>query len=242
MGGRLNVYTFESTSLLEFANGERLQPASIEEVAVPLPDVIDLTGYEVLVDLIRREGLDRMTGDFLEIGCFLGGGTAKLAKLAASTDKQVWVIDPFDPTLDLTRNLAGNRMADLYRDYLHGHSQEEIFRQVTAPWSASIQVLKQDSMKVRLPDGLRFSFAFTDGNHDPAWVKSDFQLVWRRLLPGGWAAFHDYGGDLPDVTAALDSMLGQYAAEIGRVEKIEDRWILLVQKRSEASGKDQSSS
>jgi hypothetical protein len=44
------------------------------------------------------------------------------------------------------------------------------------------------------------------------------------------------------VTAALDSMLEQYAAEIGRVEKIEDRWILLVQKRGEASGKDQSSS
>lgn len=144
--------------------------------------------------------------------------------------KSVWVIDVFDPSFDLTRNLAGNRMADLYRSMLCGRTQEEIFRQVTAPWSGSIHVLKVDSMKASLPDRLRFSFAFTDGNHSPEWVKSDFQLVWKRLAPGGWAGFHDYGGDLPEVTAALNSMMALHRAEIGRVERIADRWILLVQK------------
>lgn len=226
-------YTFESGSLLRFANAVRL-PA----MPADLPQVTDLTGYEALVDLIRREGLDRMPGDFLEIGCFLGGGTAKLAKLAASVGKQVWVIDLFDPTFDLTQNLAGDRMADLYRDYLKGRSQEDIFRQVTAPWSGSIQVLQQDSMKARLPDALHFSFAFVDGNHDPAWVKSDFNMVWKRLVPGGWAGFHDYGGDLPEVTAALNSMLTQHEGAIGRVERITDRWILLVQKRAGDHGKE----
>jgi SAM-dependent methyltransferase len=220
------MYRFESTSILEFANAGRAQIAPRA-----LPEVTDLTGYEVFVDLIRREGLDRMMGDFLEIGCFLGGGTAKLAKHAASVGKQVWVIDLFDPTFDLTKNLAGDQMADLYRDYLRGHTQEEVFRQVTAPWAESIQVLKQDSMKARLPDGLRFTFAFADGNHDPAWVRNDFELIWRRLEPGGWAGFHDYGGDLPEVTAALDSLMAQHAAEIGRVEKVADRWILLIEKR-----------
>lgn len=238
------MFTFESTSLLQFAAGKRprFDNRPLAAPLVELPEVTDLTGYEVLVDLIRREGLDQMAGDFLEIGCFLGGGTAKLAKLAASAGKQVWVIDLFDPNFDLTSNLAGNRMADLYRRYLHGRTQEEIFRQVTGPWSGSIQVIKQDSMKARLPDGLRFTFAFTDGNHDPVWVKSDFHLVWKRLVPGGWAGFHDYGGDLPDVTAALDSTMAQYAGEIGRVEKVQDRWILLVQKRGELSGKGDSNS
>lgn len=235
------MYTFESTTLLEYANNLRSArgPAA---PPVALPEATDLTGYEILVDLIRRERLDQMPGDFLEIGCFLGGGTAKLAKVASAAEKQVWVIDLFDPDFDLTRNLAGDRMADLYRDYLRGRTQEEIFRQVTAPWAGSIQVLKQDSMKARLPDGLRFSFAFVDGNHDPRWVKSDFQLVWKRLLPGAWAGFHDYGGDLPEVTALLDSMLVQYGGEIGRIEKIKDRWILLVQKCSAVTGKGGSKS
>lgn len=221
------MYTFESKSLLAFANdtlpSRNAPPAEISEI-------VDLTGYDVLVDFIRREALDRVPGDFLEIGCFLGGGTAKLAKLAASVNKQVWVVDLFDPSFDLTRNLAGDRMADIYSTVLQGRTQEEIFRQATAPWSGRIHLIKQDSMKVRFPDGLRFAFAFIDGNHDPRWVKSDFNLVWERLPIGGWAAFHDYGGDLPDVTAALDSMLEQHRAEIGRVETVKERWILLVQK------------
>ncbi len=234
--------TFESTTLLQYVNDLRAANAPAAPPPPALPEATDLTGYEVLVDLIRREGLDRMAGDFLEIGCFLGGGTAKLAKVASASEKQVWVIDLFNPDFDLTKNLAGDRMADLYRNYLRGRTQEEIFRQVTAPWSGSIQVLKQDSMQARFPDGLRFSFAFVDGNHDPEWVKSDFQMVFKRLLPGGWAGFHDYGGDSPEVTALLDSMLVQYGGEIGRIEKIKDRWILLVQKRDAVSGKDGSKS
>jgi hypothetical protein len=218
--------TFENATILRFAN---VTPAATRPVEIP--PVTDLSGYDVLVDLISREGLDRMTGDFLEIGCFLGGGTAKLAQLASAAGKQVWVIDLFDPAFDLTQNSAGDRMADIYRDILRGSTQEEVFREVTAPWSHAIHVIKEDSMKVQLPDELRLAFAFTDGNHDPLWVKSDFNLVWNHLVPGGWAGFHDYGGDLPRVTTVLDSMLAQYAGEIGRVEKVKDRWMLLVQKQ-----------
>lgn len=218
---------FESRTLLEFMNTATLSAPP----AGAIEDVVDLTGYEALVDLIRREKLDQAPGDFLEIGCFLGGGTAKLAKAAAGAGKRVWVVDVFDPAFDATANLAGERMSDLYRRMLRGRTQEEIFRQVTAPWAGLIHVFREDSMKVRLPDNLRFSFAFTDGNHDPQWVKSDFKMVWQRLNPGGWAGFHDYAGDLPDVTTALNAMMTEHQPEIGRVERIKDRWILLVQKR-----------
>ncbi len=220
---------FESSSLLAFANATESKPAAASDIQ----EVLDLTGYEALVDLIRREGLDKIPGDFLEIGCFLGGGTAKLAKVAAEAGKRVWVIDVFDPAFDVTQNLAGNRMADLYKKFLRGRSQEDVFREATAPWSESIQVIKEDSMKVKLPEDLGLAFAFTDGNHNAAWVKSDFKLVWKRLVPGGWAGFHDYGGDLPEVTAALNSMMTEHDGEIRRVERIKKRWILLVQKRRE---------
>ena len=229
-------YTFESKTLLQYGDTSRFgasaPAASATAAPVAIPEVTDLAGYDALLALIEREGLARRPGDFLEIGCLLGGGTAKLAKLAASVGKQVWVVDVFDPSFDVTKNLAGDRMSDLYRDYLRAQTQEQVFRQVTAPWAGSIQVLKQDSMKVRFPDGLRFVFAFVDGHHDPKWVRSDFATVWKRLHAGGWAGFHDYGGDLPEVTAALDSMLAQHAAQIGRVEKIQDRLILLVEKKA----------
>jgi SAM-dependent methyltransferase len=194
----------------------------------------DLVGYESLVHLIRREGLDRMEGDFLEIGCFLGGGTAKLASLAEVSGKRVWVIDVFNPDFDHTRNESGDSMAALYHGILNSSSQEEIFREVTKPWAARIQVIKEDSMKAHLPEGARLAFGFTDGNHDPAWVRSDFRLVWRHLVPGGWAGFHDYGGDLPEVTATLDMMMQEYAGEIERVEKVTEKWLLLIKKRTTA--------
>lgn len=195
------------------------------------PPLTDLAGYEALVERIKREGLDRIEGDFLEIGCFLGGGTAKLAKVAASAGKRVFVIDLFDPSFDVTANLGGERMADLYRRFLGGLTQEGVFRRVTAPWAHVIHVIREDSMKVLFPAEFKLAFAFVDGNHNPTWVSSDFELVWRHLVPGGWAGFHDYRGDLPDVTSALDRKLAQHKSEIGGVETVPSHWMLLVQKR-----------
>ncbi|MBZ5604282.1 MAG: class I SAM-dependent methyltransferase [Acidobacteriia bacterium] len=217
--------------MLESASILRFKSATPPAAPMNLPQITDLTGYEVLVERIHREGLDRLNGDFLEIGCFLGGGTAKLAKVAASAGKRVWVIDLFDPAFDLTKNLAGDAMADLYRRFLNGCTQEQVFQEVTRPWARAIRVLREDSMKVKLPEDLRLAFAFVDGNHDPAWVRSDFKLVWDRLLPGGWAGFHDYRDDLPEVTAMLDSLLALHQDEIGQIETVPSRWILLVQKR-----------
>jgi SAM-dependent methyltransferase len=205
--------------------------APAQPAPVDLPPLTDLAGYDALVERIEREGLDRIPGDFLEIGCFLGGGTAKLAKIAAAAGKRVFVIDLFDPSFDITANLGGERMADLYRRFLCGMTQEEVFRRVTAPWAHAIHVIRQDSMKVQFPADFQLAFAFVDGNHNPAWVSSDFDLVWRHLVPGGWAGFHDYCGDLPDVTSALNQKLAQHKDEIGRVETVPSRWMLLVEKR-----------
>jgi hypothetical protein len=196
-----------------------------------IPQHTDLVGYDAIIEILCRERIDKVDGDLLEIGCFLGGGTAKLAQLADVTGKHVWVIDVFDPDFDHTKNLGGIPMAEYYQGHLQGANQEEIFHFVTRHWSNRIRVIKEDSMKVQLPKGTLLSFGFADGNHDPAWVKSDFRLIWKHLSEGGWAGFHDYGGDLPQVTAALDEMLREHHAEIDRVERIEAQWVLLVRKR-----------
>src|SRR5436190_5130580 len=188
------MFTQPSSTLLALDRS----PDIAAPTAPPIPAVTDLVGYDALVNFIRKEGVDRLEGDFLEIGCFLGGGTAKLAQLARITGKLVWVIDVFDPSFDHTANTNGDRMADLYHDYLQSSSQEVIFRTVTRPWADRIRVIKEDSRKASLPEGTRLAFAFGDGNHDPIWVKNDFQLIWSHLVPGGWAGFHDYGGDLPE--------------------------------------------
>ena len=194
---------------------------------------LDLVGYETLVEHIQRCGACRIPGDFIEVGAFLGGGTLKLAKLARSCGKRVWVIDIFDPGFDLTVNSAGTPMASLYHATLGRGSQERVFRLVTRPVAGTLEVLKQDSRAVVLPPDLRFAFGFIDGNHDPEYVKSDFRLVWDRLAPGGVLGFHDYGGDLPEVTRAIDQLIDRFGSEIESTELAPKQWVMFLRKKTE---------
>ena len=160
----------------------------------------------------------------------------KLAKLARSCGKRVWVVDIFDPGFDLTENSAGTPMASVYRGYLGRGSQERVFRIVTKPVAGALVVLKQDSRAVVLPPDLRFAFGFIDGNHDPEYVQSDFQLVWDRLAPGGLLGLHDYGGDLPEVTRVIDQLTGRFGSQIESIELAPKQWLIFLQKKFEPVG------
>ncbi len=194
---------------------------------------LDLVGYESLVEHIQRSGCCGIPGDFIEVGAFLGGGTVKLAKLARSCGKRVWVVDIFDPGFDVTQNSAGTPMASVYHAYLGSGSQERIFRLVTRPVADTLEVLKQDSRAVVLPPEVRFAFGFIDGNHDPEYVKSDFQLVWDRLAPGGLLGLHDYGGDLPEVTRAVDQLVDRFGSQIESTNVAPRQWLIFLQKKAE---------
>lgn len=206
-------------------------PTAAELTLSRVPELTDLVGYDDIIEHLRRERIDKIEGDLLEIGCFLGGGTVKLAQLADAIGKHVWVIDVFDPHFDRTRSPGGIPMAEYYEAHLHGANQEEIFRFVTRHWENRLRVIKDDSMNVKLGKGTRLCFAFADGNQDPAWVKSDFRLIWKHLNAGGWAGFH-CAGDLPQVTLALNEMLEEHKRDIDRIERIESRSVLLVRKRA----------
>jgi SAM-dependent methyltransferase len=205
-----------------------------------VPAFADFVGYDTLVAFMRDHRVCELPGDFIEIGAFLGGGTAKLAKFAGSCRKQVWVIDIFDPAFDRTETIDGEIMSDMYQRFLHYASQEQIFRRVTGPYRKKLRVLKGDSRRVRVPDRCRFCFGFIDGNHHPLWVINDFLLVWDRLVPGGWVGFHDYGGDLPLVTAAIDLIAKACRDSIDDVVRIKEKTVILLRKNSLRDGEVES--
>jgi len=177
----------------------------------------DWVGYEVLLEEIERHRIHRVDGDLLEIGAFLGGGTAKLCGWCATRApvKRVIAVDVFDPAFDPTTTLEGWSMRDLYVRGAGGRAQREIFDDVTRG-SPNLTVVAGDSTTVEIPAD-RLAFAFVDGSHVPAAVRADFETVWDRLSPGGIAAFHDYGGNLPGVTHTLHACIGGHADEIERI-------------------------
>jgi hypothetical protein len=121
----------------------------------------------------------------------------------------------FDPSFDATETAEGLPMETLYDAALQGRDQRGVFDDLTAGCS-NLSVVVGDSTKVDLPSD-PLAFAFVDGSHVAEDVHADFETVWQRLSPGGVAAFHDYGGDLPGVTHTLHDRIGQHASEIAQV-------------------------
>jgi methyltransferase family protein len=172
----------------------------------PPPRWATLQSYEHILDTIERDRLWALGGDFVEIGVFLGGGTYQLAKVLErhAPDRRVYAIDIFDPDVDATRASDGMSMNAIYRRHLEGRDQEETYRAVVAA-CPNVVTIAGDSAAVELPTDA-VSFAHIDGNHEPDYVRGDFELVWRRAVPGAVVAFDDYGEDLPGVRDAVDAI------------------------------------
>lgn len=192
------------------------------------PPGTDLVGYDILLDWIRKRQIDKLDGDVVEIGSFLGGGTVKLARFFGRHSKKVYAVDIFDPSFDHTINVDGDSMSSLYSNVLGGRTQEEVFRKVIRKYT-NIVVIKEDSREVMLPCG-KICFSFIDGCHDPDYVRNDFYLVWDKTVAGGVVGFHDYGGDLPQTTIAIDELIEANQDSIKQVFQIREKWIILLTK------------
>lgn len=189
----------------------------------------DFVGYETLIDYIQEDKIYGLEGDFLEIGAFMGGGSAKLARYAARYNKKLYVIDLFDPDFDPTKNDRGEPMNWIYRKILGSRKLREVFNKNTRK-EKNILVLAGDSKKIKLPDNARLCFSFIDGNHDPEYTKGDFHLAWDKTVSGGIVGFHDYGGDLPQVTDAINEILAE-GGEIAGTHIVPEKSIIFLKKK-----------
>lgn len=190
----------------------------------------DFVGYEVLLDFMEKRALQKLEGDIIEIGAFMGGGTAKLAKYAKKYDKKVYAVDIFDPDCDKTQDINGVRMCDIYQAFLQGRTLLEVYRQTTQGFD-NIITIQKDSKRVKFSREQNFIFGFIDGNHRPDYVRNDFYVIWRNLVPGGSVGFHDYNFDLPKVTEAINGLINKHRDDISEVHEIKEKHIVLLTKR-----------
>lgn len=184
---------------------------------VPPPSFSDMSGYDPLLDLIIQQRIYQLEGDFVEIGVFLGGGTYKLSKLLErlGVNKKVYAIDIFNPEFDITINIQGNAMSEIYKRALNAKNQYDIYREIIKN-CPNIHTIVGDSKKIFLPCE-KIAFTFIDGNHSPDYVKNDFYLVWDKLVSKGVVAFDDYGYDIPHVTQAINQLIEENSCHISKV-------------------------
>jgi hypothetical protein len=207
-----------------------LEP-NIKRLARKIPllddDPDDFVGYEVLIDFMKQRALHKLAGDIIEIGAYMGRGTARLAKFARRYGKNVYAIDVFDPRLDKTLSKSGIKAGDVYEAFLKGRSMLEVYRESIRGLDNIITV-KKDSRKVSFPQGQRFIFGFIDGCHQQAYVENDFHLIWPHLVSGGALGFHDYKfDDWPEITRAVDELIHAHKREISHAYEIEGKYDIL---------------
>jgi len=197
-------------------------------------DPDDFVGYEVLIDFIKRRALYELEGDIIEIGAYMGRGTAKLARFAQRYGKKVYAIDIFDPSLDKTVSKSGIKAGDVYEAFLQGRSMLEVYQESTRALD-NIVTIREDSKKVSFPEEQRFVFGFIDGCHQQSYVENDFYVIWPHLVSGGVVGFHDYRfDDWPEVTKAADKLMHAHKREISEAYEIEGKYnvlsLLLIKK------------
>ena len=196
---------------------------------LPPPRGSVIARYDVILRTIALARLGSVPGDFLEIGCFMGGGSYMLSQFMRGRfpGRRLFVVDVFDPGFDPGVNVFGARLKEQYRQRLGGLSQRQVFDHVTRGCH-NLTVLQIDSRFAK-PETSALAFAIVDGNHEPEWVDSDWRLVWRLLSPGGVVAFDDYQAALPAVTATLNVLMTEHSTQIARKEHVGN--LLFVTKR-----------
>lgn len=196
-------------------------------------DKTDLVGYEELIKFIHKKEIQKIAGDFVEIGTLFGGGAKKIAAFLEKNapTKKLFVIDPFDLSFDKTKNKHGVSMADFYKTILknfNGKSQREVFNEITRGYK-NIYIIKGDSKKIKISSE-KIAFTFIDGNHDSEYVKNDFYLVWEKTSKGGCISFHDYNGNLKDVTKSINELIKHYKEQI-KIYEIKNKNIICLIKK-----------
>ena len=183
----------------------------------------EYVGYENLIRFIEDEGLQRLGGDIVEIGAYMGGGTVKLARFASKYHRKVFAVDTFDPGVDNTVGRGGVTAGEVYQAFLEGPSMLEVYLK-TIQGLDNIVTIAKDSRQVTFPDDQRFFFGFVDGCHQKSCVENDFALIWPHLVAGGAIGFHDYRfDDWPEVTPAVDGIVSGHRAEIAEVREVQGR-------------------
>ena len=190
-------------------------------------DPDDFVGYEFLIDFMKQRALYELEGDIIEIGAYMGRGTAKLAKFAQRYGKRVYAIDVFDPSLDKTMSKSGIKAGYVYEAFLQGRSMLEAYQESIRGFD-NVLTIREDSRKISFPKEQRFIFGFIDGCHQQVYVENDFHVIWSHLVSGGALGFHDYKfDDWPEITKAVNKLLHAHQREISEVYEIEGKYNIL---------------
>jgi cephalosporin hydroxylase len=124
-------------------------------------------------------------GDVIEVGSATGGTTIVLIGAAENVGKHVYSVDPYPQEYE---NVAACYTSGIMKNYKESFSNNIL----NGRWKNIIQYNKN------LPDCIdlipeKLSVAFIDGCHEYSFVLNEFNLLYPRIVEGGYMCIHDIG-------------------------------------------------
>lgn len=142
--------------LVEYASGE---PNNPDEP----PWVRGSHQQRQRIEAIVAEFIPLRSGDLLEIGCYLGATSLRLARLAQEHGRRFLAIDSWSPT-------STYDLEDAFK----------VFTKSMAPYAGVVDVLRQDAHGAEARAAIaarRFAFVFLDNGHAYEDVKAELDAV-----------------------------------------------------------------
>lgn len=107
---------------------------------------------------------------------------------------------------------------------------EECYRTVVACYPSRHAVLRMTSAEAARYVPGNLDFVWVDGNHRYEWVRSDLELYWPKLKPGGILCGHDYCDDYP--TCGVKSAVEWFLVHVAGAHEWHtpaDCWVIIKQ-------------
>lgn len=199
----------------------------------PLPWLFKrpLADYDFVVKLFSQYQLGGLEGDILELGSWLGFGTAELAALAKPYGKMVHTADRFPTDFgepETVTAVSARRYLNLYP----GLTQRQVFDLNTREYP-DIVVHAGDIMELTFPLTQCFVCSVIDADHDAEEIRYYLELIWSHATPGGLIFVNDYGNpETLDITEATDKLVASKQNEILRLHLKRERRIMAIAKRA----------
>jgi O-methyltransferase len=185
-----------------------------------ISDQIDAAGLDVVWDSLRSVIKNRIPGDVVEFGCYIGTTSLVIRKLLDTYDQSdrraFHVYDSFEGLPDKTEQDMSAAGVDFKKGKLWIRKRDLIYEFQRAGLHAPIihkgwfNELTADDVPEHI------AFAFLDGDFYSSIIDS-LRLVWPRMTHGGKLVVDDYQRDaLPGVSRALHDFFQGKPVKIGQ--------------------------
>ncbi|HSW92088.1 MAG TPA: TylF/MycF/NovP-related O-methyltransferase [Candidatus Saccharimonadales bacterium] len=179
-----------------------------------LSDQIDERELRIILRELEKVIVNKVEGDVVEFGCFVGTTSVPMGKRLMTTDKQLYVYDSFEGLPEKTDEDI-SPIGEMFKPGELFASKKELtknFKQAGVPLPRITKGWFSDVRQDQVPN--KIAFAYLDGDYYAS-IKDPLTLIAPLLQPGACVVVDDYMNEqLPGAARAVDEWLATHPSRV----------------------------